>query len=499
MSSPQPEDHSRLDAKFAGGLAWTAGAKWATQVLTWMSTVLVARLLFPADVGVAEIAGIYTGLTNVLAEFGVGTAVLHMPELDRGTLRQLNLFSVALCTVIFCVSMLAAPLLALFFRSDHVTFFAVNNLVFLITGIQAVPFGLLQREMDYRKLSLIEALMAFVQATVTVLTAWAGWRYWSLWAGLTAGRVAAAALLCYWKPVSFAWPRWADIRKPVEMGRHVAVSRVTAAACGMADSIVVGRFLGESALGSYRMALNLASAPADKVSMLIMRTATPLFATVMDNAPSVRRYYLIISEILSLLVVPVMVGFVMVAPQAVVLLLGPKWADATVPLQWLGLFMSLRVLGSLAEQVLVSQRLTRFTMRLSIVNFIVMLIAFFVGAQWKGTTGVAAAWLVLSPLTILPLLIFVLRRIRLPVHKYAMALLPAFGGAAVMCVALILLDRHLSAGHWSVGVRLPVQVAVGAAVYVAFNLCFFRTRIARYTSFLLNLRKTNQRELMSQE
>jgi teichuronic acid exporter len=296
MSSPQPEDHSRLDAKFAGGLAWTAGAKWATQVLTWMSTVLVARLLFPADVGVAEIAGIYTGLTNVLAEFGVGTAVLHMPELDRGTLRQLNLFSVALCTVIFCVSMLAAPLLALFFRSDHVTFFAVNNLVFLITGIQAVPFGLLQREMDYRKLSLIEALMAFVQATVTVLTAWAGWRYWSLWAGLTAGRVAAAALLCYWKPVSFAWPRWADIRKPVEMGRHVAVSRVTAAACGMADSIVVGRFLGESALGSYRMALNLASAPADKVSMLIMRTATPLFATVMDNAPSVRRYYLIISE-----------------------------------------------------------------------------------------------------------------------------------------------------------------------------------------------------------
>jgi teichuronic acid exporter len=492
VSPDRHEEQRKLDVRFAGGLAWTAGAKWATQFLTWGSTVAIARILFPADVGIAEIAGIFNNITNVLAEFGIGTAVLHMPELDRRTLGQLHLFSMFLCTGIFIFAVLSAPLLAIFFRSDHVLFFAANGFAFLLTGLQAVPFGLLQRDMDYKKLSLVEALTVLVQAVVTVLAALAGWRYWSLAAGGFAGRLAATGLICYWKPVPFAWPRWADIRRPVEMGRHVAVSRVTATACAMADSIVVGRFLGESALGTYRMAMNLASAPAEKVSSLIMRTASPLFANVMDDVPLVQRYYLIITEFLSLSVMPLMLGLVMVAPQAVAVVLGPRWVGATVPLQWLGLFMIVRVLGILAEQVLVSQRLTRFTMRISIVNFAVMITAFIVAARWKGSAGVAAAWIVLSPVTILPLLIILLRKIRLPVRQYAAALLPAAAGSAVMGLAIWILNRQLSSPHLAPQIRLPVLVAAGGLVYAGFILSLFRGRIARYTNFLSNLRRQKE-------
>lgn len=491
-SLPNPDTNrsrASLDAKFAGGLAWTAGAKWATQFLTWGSTIAIAHILFPADVGIAEIAGIFFSITNVLAEFGIGTAVLHMPELDRKTLGELHLFSMLLCSGIFVLAVATSPLLALFFRSDHVFFFAANNVAFLVTGIQAVPFGLLQRDMDYKKLSLIEASTAVAQAIVTVLTALAGWGYWSLWAGGGAGKIAATALMCYWKPVPFAWPRWADIRRPVEMGRHVAIGRVTSAACGMADAIIVGRFLGASALGTYRMAMNVASAPAEKISSLIMRTASPLFANVMDDMPLVQRYYLIITELFSLSIMPLMLGLVMVAPQAVVVVLGPRWVGATAPLQWLGLFMIVRVLGILAEQVLVSQRLTRFTMRISLWNFVVMITAFIVAARWKGSAGVAAAWIVLSPVTILPLLIILLRKIRLPVREYAAALLPAMAGTAVMGLALWILNRQLSSLRMSPRVSLPLLVVGGGAVYAGFMLLSFRGRIARYTNFLSNLRR----------
>jgi PST family polysaccharide transporter len=495
VSPDRHEEQRKLDVRFAGGLAWTAGAKWATQILTWGSTVAVARILFPADVGIAEIAGIFFSITNVLAEFGIGTAVLHMPELDRKTLGELHLFSMLLCTGIFILAVLASPLLALFFRSDHVLFFAANNIAFLVTGIQAVPFGLLQRDMDYKKLSLIDASTSLAQATVTVLTALAGWGYWSLWAGGSAGKIAATVLMCYWKPVPFAWPRWADIRRPVEMGRHVAIGRVTSAACGMADAIIVGRFLGASALGTYRMAMNLASAPAEKISSLIMRTASPLFANVMDDVPLVQRYYLIITEFLGLSVMPLMLGLVLVAPQAVLVVLGPKWVGATAPLQWLGLFMIVRVLGILAEQVLVSQRLTRFTMRISLVNFAVMIAAFIVAARWKGSAGVAAAWILLSPITIFPLLIILLRKIRLPVRQYAAALLPAMAGSAVMGLALWILNRQLASV--SPRVSLPLLVVAGGAVYAGFILALFRGRIVRYTNFLSNLRRGKESPVLA--
>jgi O-antigen/teichoic acid export membrane protein len=209
----------------------------------------------------------------------------------------------------------------------------------------------------------------------------------------------------------------------------------------------------------------------------------------MDDVPLVRRYYLIIAEFLSLSVMPLMLGLVMVAPQAVLVVLGPRWVAATAPLQWLGLFMIVRVLGVLAEQVLVSQRLTRFTMRISIVNFVVMITAFIVAAHWKGSTGVAAAWIVLSPVTILPLLIILLHKITLPVRQYAAALLPAVAGSAVMGLAIWILNRQLSSLHLAVQVSLPVLVAAGGLVYAGFILSLFRGRIVRYTNFLSNLRR----------
>jgi teichuronic acid exporter len=491
MTPDKLQDQRNLDAKFAGGLAWTAGAKWATQLLTWASVLAVARLLSQADVGIGEIAGMFVGITNVLAEFGIGTAVLHMPELDRRTLGQLHLFSMLLCTGIFGVSVLLAPALAWFFRSNHVLFFAVTCAGFLITGVQAVPFGLLQRDMDYRRLALLEALSVTVSAVVTVATAWYGWGFWALLAGPSAGKISSAALLCYWKQVPFAWPRWNDIRKPVEMGRHVAIGRVAAAAYGMADGVVIGRTMGEAVLGTYRMAMNLASAPAEKISSLIMRTATPLFANVMDDLALARRYYLIIGEVLSLSVIPLMVGLAMVAPQAVSLILSPKWVAAAGPLRWLGLFMIMRVLGTLAEQVLVSRLLTRFTMRMSILNFAIMPLAFIVAARWKGPSGVAAAWLVLSPVTIMPLLIILMRSINLSYREYALSLIPALAGSAVMCLALLGLNGRLP-GSWPLAIRLAVQISVGGAVYMGFILCFFRQRVLRYVNFISSLRNANR-------
>lgn len=482
------QEQRQLDVKFAGGLAWTAGAKWATQVLTWGSVVVVARLLSQADVGVGEIAGMFYVITNVLAEFGVGTAVLHMPELDRKTLGQLNLFSMLLCTGIFGISALLSPAIAWFFHSDHVLFFAVTNSGFLLTGIAAVPSGLLQRDMDYRRLAILDAVNAVVSPIVTVITAWYGWKYWALVAGMSAGRIASTALLCSWKRVPFAWPQWDNIRKPVEMGRHVAVSRVAASAYNMADAVVIGRTMGEAAVGTYRMALNLASAPADKISSLIMRTATPLFANVMDDLPKARRYYLIIVEFLSLAVMPMMFGLAIVAPQAVTLVLTTKWIAATGPLRWLGLYMIMRVLGTVAEQVLVSQRLTRFTMRMSILNFVVMPLAFIVAARWKGPTGVAATWMLLSPLTVGPLLIILSRRIHLPLRDYAACLVPALTGSAVMGLAVLGVSRSLPSS-WPIAVRLAVEVSVGGVVYAGFIMAFFRQRVLRYVNFVLSLRR----------
>jgi len=189
MSEAASQPPSKLDQAIVHGLAWTAGAKWMTQLITWASVLAAARLLSPSDFGLVEMAAYFTAVTNLLAEFGISAAVLQMPELDRRVVAQLNTVSVVLCTVAFCCSVAGASLVAAFFRSEQLRLLVVITSVNLfITGFQAIPGGMLQRNMDYRRLSLAEAALALVQAVVTVGCALLGFGYWSLVAGMLAGK-----------------------------------------------------------------------------------------------------------------------------------------------------------------------------------------------------------------------------------------------------------------------------------------------------------------------
>ena len=490
MSGESGSDPRTLDRHFAGGVAWTASAKWATQLLSWGSVFIVARLLSTADFGISEMASYFAVLTSVLAEFGVGTAVLQMRELERKTLLQLNTFACLVGAVAYVLSFFAAPLVASFFHNQNLTnLIRVNNLGFLIIGFQSVPLGLLQRDMDYRRLSFAEAFQALLLAVITIAAAWSGLGYWSLVIGAVLSKAAGTVLMCSWKPLSFAAPHWEEIRAPIQFGRQAAIGRLAWVCYTQSDGIVTGRVLGDSVLGVYRMAMNLASAPAEKISTLIMRAAGPLFAKVQSDLTQVRRYFLILVEVLTMVELPLMLGLGMVAPQAIQAVLGAKWAGAAGPLRWLVLFMTMRTLGTLMEQVLISQRATAFMMRMSLFNLVVMPAAFVVGAHWKGPSGVAASWIILAPLTLFPTVWKALRTIHLSVRELALALAPASIGAGAMVGVVFGLRLWLESKSLSLFLSLALQIAVGALVYSGILLGLFRARILRYYRFLRSLRE----------
>ena len=486
MSAGTPDHVGKLDRIFAGGLAWSAAAKSVTQLLSWASVLIAARLLSPADFGLTGMAGAFVGITNVLAEFGIGSAVLQMQELERDVLAQIHAFACLLCTGIFLAGEAVSPAIAAFFKSEHLLpVLLVNNITFVITGFQQVPMALLQRDMDYRRLSLSDAAMAGVQAVVTIAGALAGFRYWALVAGVVAARITGAALNFYWQPIHFRTPHWNQIRIPVRMGGQIAISRLAWSTYTQSDGIVVGRMLGGSLLGIYQMALTLASAPAEKISTLIMRAAGPLFAKIQNDQALVRRYFLIIAETIALLVLPLMLGLAVVAPDAIEVLLGSKWAAAAAPLVWLSLFVAVRSMGTLSDQVLVSLRQTRFTMSMSLLNLAVMPVAFWLASRW-GLNAVSAAWLILSPVTIFPLILKLARSARIGFRDIFAALMPALVGTCAMLIAVAGV-RVFQAGN--AYTRLVTQLCVGAAAYSLVLMVPFRAKVLRYIRFLRSLRQ----------
>jgi hypothetical protein len=149
--------------------------------------------------------------------------------------------------------------------------------------------------------------------------------------------------------------------------------------------------------------------------------------------------------------------------------------------------MILRTMNTLMSQVLTSLRFTTFSMWMAILSFTVMPVSFYVAAHW-GTGAVAAAWLLLSPVTVLPPAVKLFRAIHCRLGEYLAILAPAIVASAAMLGAVLGLRLMLPAGL-SPLLLLVTQVAAGGAIYCGILLGFYRERILKYVQFFTRLRQ----------
>ncbi len=482
-----PSKAAELDRFLVRGIAWTGAAKYGTQIIRWASTLAVVRMLVPEDYGILAMASLFLGLVTMLTEFGVGSAVVTLRDLDDDDVSQLNgasiLFGVVAC-LFTCV--MAKPL-ALFYRSPELfPVMLALSAGFVVRSFRTIPTALLERELRFKLFAAFEAIEAVVLAVAMVLFALAGLGYWTLVLGQLVSGVLGTVLLLSQRRHQLAWPRLKRIRRALVFSGHLVGSRLTWYWYSNADRLVCGRFLGEAPLGTYGVGQELASVPVEKITALVGRVTPAFFAAVQDDNAALRRYLLGVTEGIAVLTIPACWGLAIVADTFVPVILGPKWMEAILPMRLLAIYAAWRSIEALFHQVLVAKKDARFGMWTGVVCALVLPVAFLFGLDLGGTTGIAAAWMAVHPLVLLPLYRRVLRRIELPPWRFLGALWPSVCSALVM-VAVVLLVRTALPVH-SLGVRLAAEVAAGAVAYALTLLVCFRSRVRRFKETLRTLR-----------
>ena len=466
----------QLDRSLARGVAWTAGVKWLSQLLTWPATLIVIRLLSPEDYGLVAMGSVYVSFVLLVNEFGLGSAIIQQRDLTEDQIAQIYGLSILFGLACFLLSMLVAYPLAVFYRIPTVRLIVMAlSINFFITSARTVPIALLTRDFQFRLAALNEAIGAILQSCCLVLFAWLGYRHWALVIGFLIASLTTSVLACVQRPHRVAWPRLREIRGAVAYGSHLVGSRVAWYLYTDADFFIIGRVLGTTATGSYGFAWSFASLPLEKVTSLVGRVAPPILSAVQNDLPAMRRYITKLSSGIALLTLPAGIGLGLVARDFVLVAAGPKWIAVTEPLRYLALFATFRSLVPILSQAGNAVGLVKFVMRMSILAAIVMPISFLIGTRW-GTTGVAVAWLVAYPVAAAPLIITVLRRIGMGAGEYLVALWPAVSATLVMAVAVALV-RQVIGVETSVYLRLAEQVATGAAAYAATIFLFHRSEV----------------------
>lgn len=479
-----------MDRHLLTGIAWTAAAKWSSQILTWASLLVVARLLLPSDFGIVGMAAVYLGILKLFSEFGVGSAVITIRNLSEQEIAQINSFSVIVGIIGFLLSCSAAIPLGWFFRSPQLpAVVIVMSTGFIITGFQTVPFSLLQRDFRFKLLSAISTFTALAQSLCVLLLAWTGFRYWSLVVGDVTGTLLLATLNVAWRPCHFACPRLKSIRHAIHFSLQLVIARLSWAFYSDADFLVAGRVLGANALGGYTFAWNLATLPVEKITTLAGQVTPSVFSAIQTNTCELRRYFQTLTEALSLITFPTALGLGLVAPEFVPLVLGKAWHGAIVPLQILAYYGSVRSISALLGPLLTALRETRLLMWSNLAGAVIMPIAFYIGSRW-GPPGIACGWVVAYPVVALPLYHRALSRINLTARMYLDAIRPSISASLVM-IASVYVVKLVFPVTWPLYERLALEIACGAATYLAVLLIFHLDRIRVLATIYRTLRATD--------
>jgi O-antigen/teichoic acid export membrane protein len=455
--------------RIARSVFWIVWSRGAIQALTILSTVWIARLLSPADYGVMAIAGIWTGIVTLLAEMGLGAAIVQFRDLDERELNSCFWLTMGIAAVGYVALFVASPALARWFENPILTdVLRVVGLSLPLVAFRIVPDSLLRKQLALDKVSKAEIVAALSTVPVMIGMAAAGAGVWSLVAGgILFPLVQTAATFWYvrWRPgVQFGGRQFPQVFK---YSLNTLGTKLCWGAYQQADIFFLGKVSGDIVLGFYSMAMSLATLPVGKFSAVVNQLASPLMAELQANREAMRATFLRGTRLLVSATFPLCLGLMLVAEDFVRVALTDKWIPAVPLIQVLCLYAVIRSVAVLFPPVLLARYRAKFLFAYSVSLLAIMPVAFWVGAVLWGAMGVAVAWAVVYPIIMLWMAREALREIGASWSLLWTQLWPALAGALVMTCTVLMVKWSISTWGAEVAVgRLVATSVAGGAAYI---------------------------------
>jgi len=478
-------DRSReLDSHLVRGIAWTGMSRLASQMVSWGSFLIVARILAPGDIGVTAAAASVVGFVALLAEFGLGSAIVAKVELKPEELSQLAGIAVGTAALAWLIiALMGWPAAQMMRMSELTQVLPLLGLTVALSTVLAIPSAVMRRNMAFRGLSKLEMGRSVIAAIASLGLALAGFRFWApLLADLLSNIFLTAALFRA-TGLKLRKPQWSGVADAIAFSREVLVSRAAWYAYSNADFIVVSRQLGKAALGDYSMAWTMINLPSEKVATLLFAVTPSILARVRDDLVEFRRYVLLLFESLGMVLMPTAAGIGLVAADGVRVALGEKWVNSTPLIQALALFAVVKSLSPMTSQILISRGKADVARRQSLWGLAILPPAFIAASHW-GALAVALVWSTVYPFLVLYQVHQAARDIELSLSTILRRLSPVILSTLGMAGGVLGVQTLLETGGVHPGVRLAVCIAVGGAVYLSLLWVLARDRLRVAYAFI---------------
>jgi len=402
-----------LQQKTLHGLGWSTFASLANSVMVLAYTAVITRLVAPEAFGVVTASGVILRFGGYFSDMGLGKALIQKAELTTSDIRAAFTGALALGLSFSALIFFLAPQLAPLVLADPmlVPILRLQSLSFIIGALNTVPTCLLKRQMNFAQIAKTD-IIGFILAygVVGISLAYLGYGIYGVAvAGMLS--ILASAVINYWLVRHTLRPIFEkEAFKPMlGYGSKVSFISFLEFLASNVDVLVIGRRLGAAMLGFYSRAQMLVQLPIYNLTQAMSKVLFPAMSSIQHDLPRLRRIYITSTVLLAAIIVPLGVGISVAAQEAIITVIGPKFAPAIPILAILAIMTPFRLLTYYSGIVCDSTGHLTVKIKTESVFLIINALAMWLVSKPYGVVGICYAFLISEILRFIVYL-FILRR-----------------------------------------------------------------------------------------
>ena len=458
---------STIHARVATGAIWMVLFKLVERSLGLVSTLILVRLLSPADFGVVAMAISVIAMAELLNAFGFDTALIQDQRATAAHYHTAWTFGLVFGAVVSAVIVLAAPHVAAYYREPGVEW-VMYALAFgpLITAFENIGIVAFRKDLKFRYEFYFQVSRKLVGFVITVSLAFWLRSYWALIAGTLATQLFSTCI-SYWAHPFRPRPSLAERHSLMGFSKWLLFNNFVNYMKNRSSDFVIGRLRGPVGLGLYNVSYELANLPTTEISAPINRALLPGFARLSEEPEQLRQIYTAAMSVLSLFAVLAAAGIFSLSHLIVPVALGPKWLSAIPVMQILAFNGALLMMHSSIAALLIGTGHVKQVAASNAAFVVILLVSLLLLTPKYGINGAALAC-VATALATTPIYLAVLRsQLGLPARIFLDALIrPILGAAAMSGVLALVVPAQVPSASWAAIAWLLGGVALGVVTYV---------------------------------
>ena len=363
-----------LKKQALSGMVWSAIQTFGNQITGFIVSIILARLLLPAEFGLIGMIAIFMGVSSVLISSGLGASLIRTDKPTQTDYSTVFVFNMVGSMLLYVIMFFAAPFIANFFKQPVLT--SITRwycLIFVINAFSAIQITRLHKNLDFKTETKASLISTAVSAIVGITLAYSEFGVMSLVWMAIAGAIVNNVMLwgqSGWRP-SLLFDR-EKFSYHFGFGSRMMFSGILDIVFTNAYTLIIGKLYSPAALGYYNRADTLKQLPISNFSSILNKVTYPLFAEIKDDNIRLKSVYKQIMKMVIFVIAPVLMLMGVLAEPLFRLLFTEKWLPAVPYFQILCLSGLLYPLHSYNLNILSVKGRSDLFLRLEVIKKIVL-------------------------------------------------------------------------------------------------------------------------------